>query len=127
MKKYSSKSILFLLAILTVSTIIVPMFSTSNLAYASPGWLNGWNYRRQLTINGGLVDELLTDFPVLVKLDSSFFDFSKVKTNGEDIRFTNSDETTLLKYEIEKWNSASGQAQIWVKIPSLATGSNTIF
>ncbi len=71
--------------------------------FADANWLTGWSHRRQLTVNGGLVSEALTDFPLVVKLDSSFFDFNNAKTNGEDVRFTSSDGTTLLKYEIERW------------------------
>lgn len=93
---------------------------------AGGSWLTGWTYRRQLTLNGSLINEGLTDFPVLVKLDSSFFDFSKAKDHGEDVRFTASDGTTLLKYEIERWNKTAGKAEIWVKLPSVSSGSDTV-
>jgi len=96
-------------------------------AFASADWLDGWKYRRQLTINSSLVDESLTNFPVLVVLDASFFDFTKAKDNGEDIRFTSSDGTTLLAYEIERWNKTAGKAEIWVKIPSVSDISDTDF
>lgn len=94
---------------------------------ADASWLTGWDHRRQLTINGGLVSGGLTDFPVLVKLDSSFFDFNKAKSNGEDVRFTSSDGTSQLKYEIERWNKPAGKAEIWVKLPSISSGSDTVF
>jgi hypothetical protein len=94
---------------------------------ADTNWLTGWNHRRQLTITGALISGALTDFPVLVKLDSSFLDFNKVKTNGEDVRFTSSDGTTQLKYEIEQWNKTAGNAEIWVKLPSILSVSNTTF
>ncbi len=93
---------------------------------AGGSWLTGWTYRRQLTLNGSLINEGLTDFPVLVRLDSSFFDFSKAKDHGEDVRFTASDGTTLLKYEIERWNKTAGKAEIWVKLPSVSSGSDTV-
>jgi hypothetical protein len=95
--------------------------------FADANWLTGWSHRRQLTVNGGLVSEALTDFPLVVKLDSSFFDFNNAKTNGEDVRFTSSDGTTLLKYEIERWNKTAGKAELWVKLPSISSGGNTTF
>lgn len=72
-----------------------------------------------MSINNSWLGEKLINFPVLVNLSSSFFDFSKVKSNGEDIRFTASDGITLLNYEIENWNKTSGSADIWVSIPEI--------
>ena len=68
------------------------------------GWLSGYTYRRKLTVDSTEIDASLSDFPVLVKLDNSNFDYSKTKTDGTDIRFTSSDETTLLKYEREVYD-----------------------
>jgi len=66
------------------------------------GWLTGWTYRKKITIDETKVDADLTNFPVLVKLTSTNFDFSKARSDGYDIRFTSSDGTTLLKYERER-------------------------
>jgi hypothetical protein len=126
--RIKSATTLLLVTIFTIS-IISAIFYTppSKIVSASPDWLVGWNNRRLMTIDGSKVDAALTDFPVLVKLQSSFFDFSKAQGNGQDVRFTSSDGTTLLKYEIEKWNSAGGEAYVWVKIPSVTSGSDTTF
>jgi hypothetical protein len=121
---YRKVFVLTTLMVLLIS-VYVPIVHFGVFADAS--WLTGWSHRRQLTVNGGLISEALTDFPVIVKLDSSFFDFNKAKTNGEDVRFTSSDGTTLLKYEIERWNKTAGKAEIWVKLPSVSSGSNTTF
>ncbi|NOR47892.1 MAG: DUF2341 domain-containing protein, partial [Methanosarcinaceae archaeon] len=69
-------------------------------------------------------EDVLTDFPVFVKLENSNFDFSNAQSNGEDIRFTNS-SGTLLAHEIERWDSTSDEAEIWVKIPTLSNTTNT--
>lgn len=92
-------------------------------------WLNSlWGYRRPMTIDNAKIDANLTDFPVLVKLTASNFDFTKAKPGGEDIRFTAGDGTTLLNYEVESWDSTSTlEAYIWVKIPSVADLTNTVF
>jgi len=91
------------------------------------GWLSGWVYRRAVTIteqSGGT----LTDFQVRVELNSSNFDFSKANADGSDIRFTEDDGETLLPYWIEKWDSTSEEAIIWVKVPSIpANGETTIY
>ncbi len=84
-------------------------------------------YRKKITIDQTKVDENLTDFPVLVKLTSSNFDFSKARSDGHDIRFTASDGTTLLKYERERHDSVNQVAEYWVKIPSVSSTANTDF
>jgi hypothetical protein len=117
----------FVLTTLTVLLISVYAPIVRFGVFADAGWLTGWSHRRQLTVNGGLISEALTDFPLVVKLDSSFFDFNSAKTNGEDVRFTSSDGTTLLKYEIERWNKTAGKAELWVKLPSISSGGNTTF
>ncbi|HEX7510559.1 MAG TPA: DUF2341 domain-containing protein, partial [Chitinivibrionales bacterium] len=51
------------------------------------------------------------------------FDFSKAKRGGWDVRFAKADGA-LLPYEIERWDSANGQAEIWVTVDTIR-GSNT--
>jgi hypothetical protein len=62
---------------------------------------------------------------VLIKLNSSVISYADTLAAGADIRFTLSDHTTLLKYEIESWNAA-GDSFVWVKVPSLLASTNTV-
>lgn len=65
-------------------------------------FLTGWTYRQKITIDQTKIDATLTNFPVLVKLTESNFDFSHLTyQTAEDIRFTASDGTTLLDFERE--------------------------
>ena len=90
-------------------------------------WLTGWQYRKKITIDQTKVDADLSDFPVLVKLTSSNFDFSKALSTGYDIRFTSSDGETLLKYERERHDQANSLAEYWVKVPSVSGTVDTDF
>lgn len=115
--------------------------SSSNIdASTSPGnlslsitssWYNAsWAYRRKITFDNttaslGTTSEALVNFPVLVKLTASNFDFSKAQAAGQDIRFTDSDGTTLLNYEIESWDNSGQTASLWVKVPQIDINSNT--
>jgi hypothetical protein len=85
-----------------------------------------WQNRMEITFNNSESTENLTNFPVLVKLDSTRIDYSKTKDNGEDIRFTDSDGTTLLSHEIEQWNE-SGDSFVWVKVPNIPAQSTNNF
>ena len=92
-----------------------------------PEWITGWTYRKKITIDELKVDADLVDFPVLVKLTSANFDFTKALSTGYDIRFTSSDGTTLLKYERERHDQANSLAEYWVKIPSVSGTVDTDF
>ncbi len=54
-------------------------------------------------------------FPVLVRLNRDHLDFSEVKPRGEDIRF--SAKGKPLAYQVERWDAAGGNADVWVGIP----------
>ena len=63
---------------------------------ATSSWYNAsWAYRKKIPFDNSAQAENLTNFPVLVKLSSSNFDFTKAQSAGQDIRFTDSDGTTL--------------------------------
>ena len=89
-------------------------------------WLNSsWQYRSAVTIaNAG--GTALTGYQLNVVLGSGF-DFTKVQSNGGDIRFTASDGVTLLPYWIESWNAGSSSASLWVKVPSIPAAGATVY
>jgi len=80
--------------------------------------------RIPITFDNSASAEDLTNFPVLVKLNSSRINYSKTQDAGQDIRFTDSDGTTLLNYEIEKWDE-TGTSFVWVKVPNIPAGATT--
>jgi uncharacterized repeat protein (TIGR01451 family) len=97
----------------------------NNIEQIGPEWLDtNWNYRMPIVINNSS-GETLTDYQVLIRLDDSNFDFSKANPGGSDVRFTGNDGETELDYWIESWNSSL--AYIWVRVPSLEAGNNTIY
>ena len=89
------------------------------------GWYDsGWSYRKEVTIDNTSNSNNLTDYQVKVTLNSTNFDFSKAKSDGADIRFTDDDGTTLLNHWIEKWDASGEEAILWVKVPSIPASSN---
>jgi len=90
----------------------------------SSWWNANWSYRNILSFKAGDIDEDLTDFSVLVHLTSERFDFDKIKANGADIRFTDSDGTTPLNYEIDTWSDVDEEAYVWVKVPQIDANSS---
>jgi hypothetical protein len=85
-------------------------------------------FSRQLVLNtspsGANIYENVCNFPVLVRLNGNNFTFNQAMKYGEDIRFTKPDSSEL-PYEIERWDSAGQQAEIWVKIDTVL-GNNAM-
>jgi len=90
-------------------------------------WNEDFDYRKQITFDNSAQTENLTNVPVLISLTSSNFDFSKVKSLGQDIRFIDDDDSTKLDYEIEEWDDGGEQATVWVKVPQIDGSSDTDF
>ncbi|MCI4644719.1 MAG: DUF2341 domain-containing protein [Hyphomonadaceae bacterium] len=77
--------------------------------------------RRVVQLDAAEVPELteeVTGAPVLVRLHSGVFDFSKAAPDGSDLRFVSSDGTPL-DYHIERFDPVASLALIWVQIPSV--------
>jgi hypothetical protein len=87
-------------------------------------WNTDWSYRKKLTFDNTGQTEDLVNFPVLVNLSASNFDYLKAKLDGTDLRFIDTDNVTELNYEIEFWNS-SGNSYIWVNVTRINAGSLT--
>ncbi|MBA7577600.1 hypothetical protein ES708_19453 [subsurface metagenome] len=98
-------------------------------------WLSDWAKRVKLTIDQNDIDATLANFPILVHLGTSVgrngddvscvFDELESDANRKKIAVTTSDGQTQCYVEIEKWDDASEQAWLWVKVPSVASGADT--
>ena len=87
-----------------------------------------WHFAKRLYLNttvmGANVTEEVYDFPLLVRLDSTNFDFSTALTSGGDLRFAKADGTPL-PYEIEGFDAARTSATLWVKVDTVHGNSGT--
>ncbi|MEI6296274.1 MAG: LamG domain-containing protein [bacterium] len=82
--------------------------------------LTGWSYGKKITIPASQIDADLTYFPLTVYLDNTNFDFSKAKTDGSDIRFTDK-SLNQLKFERKEHASiVTGTNLLSTSLSSLA-------
>ena len=80
----------------------------------------------KITFSGYTQSETLVNVPLLLELSTSISNFSYngfTSTNGYDLRVWSCDQTQLLDYEIDTWDT-NGTSFVWVKVPELA-GTNT--
>lgn len=108
---------------------IAVVWATATLfitASADAAWLSlDWRDRYELTLDNSASTENLVNFPVMVHLNSNNFDFSRAQPQGQDIRFTDSNGTSPLAYEIEAWDAVDQEAWLWVNVPQIDAGSNS--
>ena len=90
--------------------------------YASAsGWLSGWNYNTPVIIDDS---QNLSNSQIKINLQGNdpsapgYVDFSKIRSDGADIRVTDSDGITQLPYWIESWDYNIKTATIWSKVSS---------
>ena len=97
---------------------------------APPSWYSSsWAYCQTLTIDHTKIDEDLTDFPLLIKLQSDeSVVFGKAQPDGDDILFTASDGVTKVNHELEKYVDTPGAGQLvaHVKVPIISSTSDTV-
>jgi len=100
--------------------------ASEHFYYLDPWWDNSWSYKKKITIDQTKIDADLTDFPVMILLNSTNIDWTHVQDDLDDIRFVDSTETTVLKAELEKY-TVNTDAWIWVKIPVVDDTVDTDF
>jgi uncharacterized repeat protein (TIGR01451 family) len=84
-----------------------------------PPWLDeAWHYRQPVILSN--LGAYLPYYQVLIRLDNVNFNFSHAKSDGADIRFTDSSGKNGLSYWIESWDSQNKRAYIWVLVSSIA-------
>jgi hypothetical protein len=90
-------------------------------------WYNAsWIFRKKITIDHTKVGDNLTDFPVLVSLNSDADLASDARNDGYDILFTSANGTTKLNHEIEQFDGNTGKLIAWVGVTSLSSSADTI-
>jgi len=81
-----------------------------------------FRYRRTITVTEQSGSNL-TDYQVPAELDSGNFDFTHTQTNGEDVRFVDTNGN-FLNYWIEDWDAVSESAKVWMKAASIPANSS---
>jgi len=106
-------------------TLIVVLLALVSCLTAQSWYNNGWNNRKQLTIDFTKVSgSTNTNFPVVINITDTNLK-SHARPDGYDILFTSADGITKLDHEIEQYNSSTGNLIAWIKMPSLSNSVDT--
>lgn len=100
----------------------------------TPVWLDGWDYRKSITLSRA--SGAVTNYQMkLLVGESSGATGEDVDCGGKclssfnDLRFTTSDGTTLLDYWIESISGTTPNqlATVWIEFGSIGTGATTFY
>ena len=96
-------------------------------ASAQAWWNKDWTLRKQVMLDtqAAAVPSEAHSVPVLIRLSTGNFDFLSAKEDGSDIRFVAEDDTTELKFHVERIDKINELAFVWVQVPKLA-GNNAV-
>jgi len=93
-----------------------------------PGTLSGWSYRQPITIANGTPTSA-TNYQIRIKITSSNSSFwaHRQSVVGNDVRFTDTDGASLLKFWKEAFVDLDS-AVFWVRVPNIpAMGTKMIY
>lgn len=107
--------------------------TAGQLVLTSTAFGNGYSYRRTISIESDNVDGSYShvDFPVLISTTTSWLKTTANggyvnNTNGYDIVFsTNTQGSSNLDHEIEKYDGDTGEIVMWVEVPSVSPDTDT--
>jgi hypothetical protein len=101
-------------------------YSSDNVSSGENWWHKSWRFRKLITIDSSKVLADHTNFPVLIYQSSDSDLSSNAQSDGDDIAFIlYSDNSTKLNHEIESYSDSTGKLISWVKVPNLASTSDT--
>ncbi len=115
-----------------IGFILLFLFGLSEIAQAQ---LGSFSNRKKYFVESDNVSGSsdFTDFPVLISITDSDFAYNATpgtgtdNINGFDIAFAAADGTTALDFELESYNSGTGEIIFWVRFPTLSPTTDTQF
>ena len=101
------------------SANLITMGSRTEPEQAGPQWYDAaWHYRRSVIISNS--GDFISYYQVMIKLDTTNFNFNLAKADGSDIRFTDSSGRNPLLFWVKSWDKQNQLAYLWVLVSSIS-------
>ena len=102
------------------------LVSISTLATGQT-WLSGYEFRKEITLNGADISGSHTGFPILFELSSDTDLAADARSDGYDIVFADDDGITQLDHELVSFTSGTGAYRGYVKVDLTNATNKTIY
>jgi len=118
------------LVVSSITTILFPNVSVTEAA--GEAWVSGYTYRREITIDNTKVATTSDAFVVLAtttlaSLKTTGNGGLVTDANGYDIVWTDSDGSTLLDFEVEKYDATTGEIVHWIETDVSSTTDKVLY
>ncbi len=109
--------------------LLITLATTAAFAAPAHAWWNdAWTTRTRVVLDttdkGLALPSAPADVVVPVRLHSGNFDFGIAAPDGADLRVVGADDKTPLPFEVERFDGINELAVLWVRVPSVAQGSD---
>ena len=122
--KYTQWSKLTALILLLV---LIQLMLPLHFSYADQNWLVGWKYRRKIYVENP-TSQSLSNYPVRLTIDTyTLISQGKLRLDAGDLRFTDWDGVTQLKYWVNKTTVNTGNTEVYVRLSIPAKSYVTIY
>ncbi len=111
MKTYFLKFKILSLLLLTISTNVFAW------------WNNNWNHKAPITVNNTSATAV-SNYEVKLTINTTNAPNFVWANNGDDIRFVDSDDLTLIPHFLEDYDAIGMTAIIWVSVPAIAAAGS---
>lgn len=122
----TNNSLLKIIKIFSIFIVFICSFIliSPTKIHAVDTWYDAnYSYRRPITVTNNIASAL-TDFQIKVTVDTSVLvSAGKMNSDCSDMRFTDSDKTTVLNYFIQNGCNTTSTV-VWVKVPNLSASSS---
>lgn len=117
--KVKVSAVVVMMTVVALSSVLI-MIPQDNIVKAAS--TTDFDSYQLLTIEADYIDSTLTNFPVLV-YNSSW----ETGLSGTTFSFFQSDNSTECNWELEEYNSVSGELIAWVNVSSISSSTDTTF
>lgn len=112
--------------IVIIGILVISSFVFIPYPSVSAAWYDtSYPYRVQITVDHTKLDKNVVDFPMYFTNTSGLF-AARVQPDGDDFLFVDNKTGTILDYEIEQYNSATGLLRVWIECSLNATDDTVI-
>ena len=111
----------------TNANTTLKVYTRTSTGQSTEWWNPEWLYRQEINISNS--GSPITNYTLRLSINTSkLFNENKLRNDCGDIRFAEkNNQWSEISYYIESCNVSGGNSTIWVNIPNLSTGTNTIY